>query len=134
MDESNANVVGYLMGIMAFDAYLVDLLPDGVRGIHVIVENTCNSTFTYELDGNSAIYLGEGDFHDRNYDHLERRIDFNENYRRADTPTTPGHCVFNYRVYPSKEFEGTSSLPWVLSISVAIIFAVMTVTFFIYDR
>ena len=45
--EQDADIVGYLMGIMAFDAYLIDLLPDGVDGIFVVVENTCGAVFTY---------------------------------------------------------------------------------------
>ena len=47
LDQENSEVVGYLMGIMAFDAYLIDLLPDGVNGIDVVVGTTCGDKFTY---------------------------------------------------------------------------------------
>lgn len=136
MNETESDIVGYLMGIMAFDAYLVDLLPEGVRGIHVVVENTCNSTFTYEIDGNQAVYRGEGDLHDTNFDSLERWISFNENYANPATPQTPGHCVFNYRVYPSKVFreDASSALPFLFAIVVALIFACTATTFMVYDR
>lgn len=48
----NKEVGGVLMGIMGFDSFLVDLLPDGIRGIRVLIENSCGDQYTYELDGN----------------------------------------------------------------------------------
>lgn len=45
------DIVGYVMGLVAFDAYLINLLPDGVRGIYVVLETTCDTKITYELDG-----------------------------------------------------------------------------------
>lgn len=45
--ERYSEVVGYLVGILAFDDYLVDLLPEGVCGIDVVVSNSCGSVYTY---------------------------------------------------------------------------------------
>jgi hypothetical protein len=41
LGNRNSNIVGFLAGIIAFDAYLADLLPDKVSGIYSILENTC---------------------------------------------------------------------------------------------
>jgi hypothetical protein len=46
-DPDANGIVGYLMGIMAWDAYLIDLLPQGVNGVYVVVQNTCGHMFTY---------------------------------------------------------------------------------------
>jgi len=53
--ESNRNeiVVGVLLGSVAWDAFLADLLPKGVNGIILILHSTCgeDKTYTYELNG-----------------------------------------------------------------------------------
>ena len=49
-DESG--VVGMVAALLPIDRYLVDLLPEGVDGITCVVKNSCNQSFTYELDGN----------------------------------------------------------------------------------
>ena len=41
------------------------------HGIVVVVENSCNPTFTYQVNGPTVTYLGTGDFHDSAYEHLE---------------------------------------------------------------
>ena len=43
-----------LGGIFAYDAFLVNILPNGIRGITVVITDTCNASFTYELDGNEV--------------------------------------------------------------------------------
>jgi hypothetical protein len=47
-------VVGYLFSVFAWDAIFVNLLPEGVNGIIVVVRNTCNEFCTYVLNGNEV--------------------------------------------------------------------------------
>jgi hypothetical protein len=49
-------VVGYLFAIIAWDNYLVDLLPEGVNGIIVVLRNSCDQTVTYQLNGNEVSF------------------------------------------------------------------------------
>ena len=53
-DRLNADIGGLVGGTFAVDAMLVDILPEGVRGIHMVIENSCNNSYTYALDGNEA--------------------------------------------------------------------------------
>ena len=128
--DADADIAGYIMGIMAFDAYLIDLLPDGVRGIHVVVENTCGAVFTYRLNGNAAEWIGVGDHHEEGINE-SRRIDFDDNYRHPDAVKTPGHCVFSYRVYPSEVFNSdySTNLPMILAVIMALLFLGMAISF-----
>lgn len=130
--EPDAAIAGYIMGVMAFDAYLIDLLPDGVRGIDVVVENTCGAVFTYRLNGNDAEWAGVGDHHEKGIDQ-SRRINFDDNYQHPDAVKTPGHCVFSYQVYPSKDFNSdySTSLPTVLAVVMALLFLVMCLAFLV---
>ena len=133
LEHDDAPIAGYIMGIMAFDAYLINLLPDGVRGIYVVVQNTCGAVFTYRLNGNQAEWMGEGDLHEPIDDEkaFVRTIDFDDNYRNPTIVNVPGHCVFSYQVYPSNTFNAdySSRLPILLSCAMAALFLLMAIAF-----
>jgi hypothetical protein len=50
--DETSEVVGTIMGVVPWDRYLTNLLPEGVRGVTCVLKNTCGQEFTYELDGN----------------------------------------------------------------------------------
>jgi hypothetical protein len=55
-DDNNANeppskLVGLVSGIVAWDFYVAGLLPEGTRGIYVVLKNSCGQQYTYWLDG-----------------------------------------------------------------------------------
>lgn len=47
-----------------------DVLPQGSTGILVVFESVCAQSFTYEVNGPDVVYLGAGEYHDPNYDHI----------------------------------------------------------------
>ena len=57
------DIGGFVMGVVGFDSFLVDLLPNGIRGIRVLIDNSCGDQFTYELDGNRVRLLLSHDPH-----------------------------------------------------------------------
>lgn len=71
IDDPNSPIVGNTGAGIAWDFALRNLLPSTVRGIVVIIENSCDQLFTYNIDGSDAFYQGEGDFHDRKFDHMK---------------------------------------------------------------
>jgi hypothetical protein len=54
LHDPSSDMVGIIIGILPWDRYLVDLLPEGVKGIHCILKNTCGQSFTYDLSGNGV--------------------------------------------------------------------------------
>jgi len=40
--------------VIAWDKYLVNLLPEGANGIVVVLENSCGQAVSYELNGNEV--------------------------------------------------------------------------------
>ena len=50
-DGSLDTVIGYLFSIISWDNYLVNLLPVGVEGIIVVLRNSCDQAYTYEING-----------------------------------------------------------------------------------
>ena len=46
----DSEVVGYLVGVVALQSYLSNLLPTGVRGVTVVLKNACGDVHTFRLD------------------------------------------------------------------------------------
>jgi hypothetical protein len=44
-------IVGYLVAIISWDYFLSELLPDNVVGMVAVLRNSCNQSYTYQLDG-----------------------------------------------------------------------------------
>jgi class 3 adenylate cyclase len=66
---------------------------------------------------------------------MEVVVPFSDYTRPELTMKAPGHCIYSFHIYPTKEFEDDyhSSLPIVLTVVVASTFFVMVATFFLYD-
>lgn len=94
LNDPNSPIVAILGGGIAWDFALRNLLPEGVRGISAVIKNTCQQSFTYELDGPDAFFKGEGELHDHNYASMEVAVNLALN-SHADFNSTPGHCLYS---------------------------------------
>jgi hypothetical protein len=48
---SGTEMVGVVFAVVAWDRYLANLLPTGVKGIHAVLQNTCEQSYTYVING-----------------------------------------------------------------------------------
>ena len=55
---NRGTLLGMLVAILPWDSYFQNLIPSKIRGIVVVLHNTCGEHFTYRLDGPEAIYIG----------------------------------------------------------------------------
>lgn len=92
--NTDSEIVGMIGTGSAWDAALLNLLPDNVRGIDTVIKNDCNQSYTYQIQGHDAIYIGEGDFHQEKYGHMEVSVELNP-HNHPDFYTTPGHCQYS---------------------------------------
>jgi hypothetical protein len=69
-DESKVPV-GVIVAVINWAGYFENIFPPNSAGVIIVLENTCDGPFTYEIDGSEVIYLGQGDLHDTRWDHLE---------------------------------------------------------------
>ena len=134
LNDPTSRLVGTFAVVFPWDRFLINLLPEGVEGITCVLRSSCGKAFTYLLNGNSAFYLGEGDFHDPAYDDTEVALPFGAYFDDSYEPVD-GECTYQYYIYATQEFEEQyrSNLPWALTLVVAATFAVMIATFLIYD-
>ena len=161
--ERKGNIVAFTTSHLAFDRYMGNLLPDNVRGIQVIISNTCNQSFSYELIGHKvranisdwacrinvfrvaqpfssldfsqAIYLGPGDWHDTAYDDMKAQVRFSILEAEGDTSKL-GYCHYSFVLYPNSEFEDgfKDNLPALMAALAGVVFSCIALAFFMYDR
>ena len=133
-DQESKKVVGELLILLRWNVHFSDILPDDVRGIYLVLENTCNDTATWEIEGKEARYVGSGDLHDTAYDSYKLSADFNT-YGNVEAARKAGACIYTVNVYPSQEFEDDykSSSPISLTVVVGAVFLSMVTAFLAYD-
>lgn len=136
MGDSDSTIVGAFMGIVAFDVYMSELLPDGINGIHAVLHNSCNESHTYELTGGKAGYLGVGDWHNTKYNDKAVTMDFLRPTNSTLESGSGGHCLYQITTYPTETFEKGyhSWVPVIFTSIVVATFAFMILTFSVYDR
>lgn len=93
MNNPQSKFVAILATGFAWDFSLRNLLPREVKGITVVISNTCNQTYTYRIAGIDAFYLGEGDLHEAKYTNYCRRKELSL-LKHPNASKTPGQCLY----------------------------------------
>eukprot|EP00980_Cylindrotheca_fusiformis_P005866 scaffold1231_cov107-Cylindrotheca_fusiformis.AAC.14 len=155
-EAEDRKVVAYAGIALHWLDYFKNLLTEGEDGIVVVLESACpkliqegvpisfshvvteskRNIITYQVDGPNAIFLGEDDLHDHNYDALvvsEPFIDLD-----IDQSQLPeGSCVpvLTLHVYPSAELEDSfkTNNDIFYTVVVIVIFAFTSLVFLLYD-
>jgi hypothetical protein len=70
--RNDSSTLVAILGLSIFWQDLIEgILPIGNDGLVAVFENAeCNQTFTFQINGPEAIYLGSGDRHEPAYNHL----------------------------------------------------------------
>ena len=92
-DDYESEIVAAVLVGFAWDSALRFLLPHGVHSIHAIVKNDCNQSYTYNLDGQDAFFLGEGDYHEEKFHDMEVVVNLSP-FSHPDFTSTTGHCQY----------------------------------------
>eukprot|EP00980_Cylindrotheca_fusiformis_P011983 scaffold2834_cov54-Cylindrotheca_fusiformis.AAC.1 len=136
--------------------YFKNLLAEGENGIVVVLESACPKLdddighqllnqsldesdryiLTYRVDGPNAVFLGEADLHDPEYDSFvvsEVFVDL----KIDQSLLQEGTCVpvVNLHVYPTAELENSFQTDngIIYTVTVVAIFAFTTLVFLLYD-
>lgn len=135
--ENASDVVGFLAGELTWQAFFVDVLPKGTKGILVDIYETCGSEFTYTIYGHEATFDGRGDLHDSRYDGMKRSYPFAEfaRYDGAGEDASINHCDYTINIYPTVEFEESfyTSGPAIYTAVVVLVFVATACIFALYD-
>jgi Mg2+ and Co2+ transporter CorA len=121
---------------------LQDILPEGTGGIVAVFE-IGDITFTYAVNGKNAKFLGRGDLHRSQYDHMERKFHF-----LGAENSTQGHHLYTglplsdatikaiVSIYPSEDMEEVffTNNAIIYTVIVVLTFVFMSALFVVYDR
>jgi len=140
-----AKLVGVLASNIYWKFFFSRLLPQGVRGIICVLENSFNQTFSYRIDGAEATFLGEGDAHHKKFDDMEVSEDISSYLRQRSTPrnraytTVPLHeqiGKYRIRVYPSDDMkdEFVTHEPAVYTVVVLSVFVFTATSFLVFSH
>lgn len=94
MDNPQFNFVAFIGTGFAWDFSLRNLLPDSVAGLMAVIANNCNQTYTYEIAGHDAFYLGEGDLHEPKYNAYRVVRELSVLNDAAGAKAVQGHCQY----------------------------------------
>jgi len=120
--------------------YFEDILTYTIRGIVMVLSDSCGGQFTFEIRGEEVAFLGQGDRHSHAYNRKRVAARFKQN-QIIDDGTTRGvalnqqGCRIALDIYPSKEFYSSFKMntPIVITVVVAIIFIFTAVMFLLYN-
>jgi class 3 adenylate cyclase len=143
IDEPDSKVIGIIASSFFMRNFLENILPDGESGLVVVFQNTCNQTFTYEVNGHEAKWLGDGDLHDSQFDHLGFTKDLDEMRNYSKTKSTYGglpinidFCHYTVSTYPSITMKNShlTNSPTYYSLIAVSIFIFTAMIFLCYDK
>jgi len=149
--DSDATVVGFIVAVLPWNTYFENVIPEGTKGVNIVIDDQCGDVFTYEINGANSTFLGSGDLHETAYDSNVYSIDFATFARYEGSPhpsvngssyndyfkgTNDGHCKYVFNIYPSAKLEAqyTSNKHIIYAAAVVGIFATIALLLVIYDR
>lgn len=141
-DSIESDMVAFLSLTFHWRNQLLNTLPLGIDGLVLVVSTTCNSTFTYEINGPDVNFLGYGDHHDLRYDHMTVESNLLELLSLSSPAIFGSHlpisqeiCAYTFRIFPSEKFEGAyiSNDPWIYTSIAVFIFVFTSAVFWFYD-
>jgi len=143
VSQPDSKVVGIIASSFYMRSFIENILPSSEKGIVVVFENTCNQTFTYEVNGHEANWLGPGDLHDPKFDYLSYSKTFEQiGFHAAEAglygglPIDTDYCAYVISTYPSSNLVAeyyTNDPIWYTMIAVSI-FVFTTLFFLCYDK
>ena len=137
--DSKPKVVGLVKFAVYWKTYLENVLvsESNEDSMDVVLENTCQQTYTYRVKGPNVKFLGVGDLHDPKY--IEGFVSLSP--RQDPDPSTTssggnsGNCVYSIRVYANQDMEGqfVTNEPLIFTIILILIFVLIIGLYVLYN-
>jgi class 3 adenylate cyclase len=134
--EKDSRVVGFIIAVLPWNSYFVNLLPEKTNGFLAYVTDMCGADFTYELNGPKAAYTGEDDLHESKYDDLAVTSQFAEfAIYNGDDDSNRTICKYELTIYPTQIYENTflTNGPAIFTSVIAMVFLFTAGMFLSYD-
>mmetsp|Transcript_1046 Transcript_1046/g.2212 ORF Transcript_1046/g.2212 Transcript_1046/m.2212 type:complete len:1145 (-) Transcript_1046:169-3603(-) len=135
-ENAGETVVGVIFGMISWDIYFNNVLPEGAKPILVEVGESCTGGFTYLVTGDGFDFLGWGiNKHDSRYDKMKHTYEFAKFATYESEEEEEEHCSYIVTIYPTDKFraEYITKDPLIYTSIVVSIFVITTMVFLLYD-
>ncbi|CAB9502617.1 Receptor-type guanylate cyclase gcy [Seminavis robusta] len=136
--DEDRQLVAVILGVLQWADYFIDVLPPNLPPVAVVIENTCEGAFSFEVSADEVTYLGPGDLHDERYQDMTQSSGFNSVIKQGslELGLNQSLCEYTLHVYPTEEFhnEYKDHMPLFITLSVAAVFCFVVFLFLLYDR
>jgi hypothetical protein len=133
--------VGLFSTLVSWAKLFEGILPPNVNGVIVVLKNSCDQQYTFQLDGPKVTVLGRGDLHSSDYNDFEQGIgldslDLTDYTTSRVSLSDESTCKYTLSVYPTDDFfsEYSSNVRVIYAAVVATVFFLAAVGFLWYDR
>lgn len=132
----NRTTVAIMLAWIHWQAYFRDILPPTLKGVILVLDDSCGGKYTYVVDGAEVTPLGVGDLHDTMFDARAINASFAGVRNVADgtehgLPLNQDFCPISIAVYPSRTFERIfrTSAPRTMTFVVSFVFTFTAIMF-----
>lgn len=136
-DKNDRSPVAVLFTVFKWSSYFEELLPPNGEPISIILENSCDGSFSYLVEGSNVTYVGKGDQHDIHFDYMEHVVDLTAALSNSTIglELNSDICSYSLRIYPTERMYNAynSDLPVVIAASLAVVFAFAVLLFHFYN-
>jgi hypothetical protein len=142
-DVESPAVVAILTSLIHFQQFFSVVFPGDGGSILGVLSNTCGDTFSYEINRESAIFLGSGDHHDASFDSQKQFYNFSElasssHYPRFEESIklSEQYCAYSLKIYPTRELyqQYVTNDPVKYAVTMFLVIAFISCVFLAYDR
>jgi len=140
--EDDRKIVAVINPNIQWKNYFEGIFTDPKQTVDVVLSNTCEGDFTYNIRGDTATVAGKGNLADKEYENMAETVllDLNENKVLIEPNTikltlNQDLCMHFLRIYPTKEGEKIyqTILPLIITLTVAAVFVMTAAVFYFYD-
>ena len=137
---SDRKTVAILMASLDWENYFDSILTDSAQPIDVVLSNTCEGAFTFQIRGTQAAFIGKGNLANPKYEDIAISVDLDENDFIIEPNTialimNQDLCRYTLRIYPTREGDEyhNTFFPLIITLTVAAVFLMTTAVFYCYD-
>lgn len=103
--SSADDLVGFIVGVIAWDD-IFQYVARLEEKVTIVLHNSCGTVLSYEMTGPRTVFLGEGDVHETEFNHLEVAASIMPVMELETIDNDVDVCAYELRVYPTSDFQG----------------------------
>jgi hypothetical protein len=132
--------VAIIFSIVRWSSYFEGILASSSQPVHVVLSNSCQGAFSYQIRGESVSFIGKGNLANSNYEEMAMSVHLDATKFIVEPHTialtlNQDLCKYQLKVYPTEEADEyySTALPLIITFTVAAVFLVTAGVFYFYD-